>query len=161
MQTLFLIYYNQITTTVSEEIVYNLIQNEIIETINTVISDTSYTTPDPVDDPIGDPVDDMPVFPTDDFGPVVTLPTISLDDVAMPIEIQTIDEANEWVGIADYENKPDSIKVMVHFDTEEDRENFMQLLDNPHVNYKMGKTWKIWYPERGNEDPSSIRFEHV
>ena len=30
-------------------------------------------------------------------------------------EIQTIDEANEWVGIADYENKPDSIKVMVHF----------------------------------------------
>lgn len=75
-------------------------------------------------------------------------------------EIQTIDEANEWVGIADYENKPDLIKVMVHFDTEEDRENFMQLLDNPHVNYKMGKTWKIWYPERGNEDPSSIRFEH-
>jgi hypothetical protein len=75
-------------------------------------------------------------------------------------EIQTIDEANEWVGIADYENKPDSIKVMVHFDTEEDRENFMQLLDNPHVNYKMGKTWKIWYPERSNEDPSSIRFEH-
>ena len=75
-------------------------------------------------------------------------------------EIQTIDEANEWVGIADYENKPDSIKVMVHFDTEEDRENFMQLLDNPHVNYKMGKTWKIWYPARGNEDPSSIRFEH-
>jgi len=75
-------------------------------------------------------------------------------------EIETIDEANEWVGIADYENKPDSIKVMVHFDTEEDRDNFMQLLDNPHVNYKMGKTWKIWYPERGNEDPSSIRFEH-
>ena len=75
-------------------------------------------------------------------------------------EIQTIDEANEWVGIADYENKPDSIKIMVHFDTEEDRDNFMQLLDNPHVNYKMGKTWKIWYPERGNEDPSSIRFEH-
>ena len=87
------VYYNQITTTVSEEIVYNLIQNEIIETINTVISDTSYTTPDPVDDPIGDPVDDMPVFSTDDFGPVVTLPTISLDDVAMPIEIQTIDDA--------------------------------------------------------------------
>ena len=75
-------------------------------------------------------------------------------------EIQTINEANEWVGIADYENKPDSIKIMVHFDTEEDRDNFMQLLDNPHVNYKMGKTWKIWYPERGNEDPSSIRFEH-
>jgi len=75
-------------------------------------------------------------------------------------EIQTIDEANEWVGIADYENKPNSIKVMVHFDTEEDRDNFMQLLDNPHVNYKMGQTWKIWYPERGNEDPSSIRFEH-
>ena len=75
-------------------------------------------------------------------------------------EIETIDEANEWVGIADYDNTPDSIKIMVHFDTEEDRDNFMQLLDNPHVNYKMGKTWKIWYPERGNEDPSSIRFEH-
>ena len=75
-------------------------------------------------------------------------------------EIQTIDEANEWVGIADYDNTPDSIKIMVHFDTEEDRDNFMQLLNNPHVNYKMGKTWKIWYPERANEDPSSIRFEH-
>jgi len=75
-------------------------------------------------------------------------------------EIETIDEANEWVGIADYDNTPDSIKIMVHFDTEEDRDNFLQLLDNPHVNYKMGKTWKIWYPERGNEDPSSIRFEH-
>ena len=75
-------------------------------------------------------------------------------------EIETIDEANEWVGVTDYDNTPDSIKVMVHFETEDDRENFMQLLDNPHVNYKMGKTWKIWYPERGNEDPSSIRFEH-
>ena len=75
-------------------------------------------------------------------------------------EIQTIDEANEWVGIADYENKPNPIKVMVHFESEEDRENFMQLLDNPHVNYKMGQTWKIWFPERGNEDPSSIRFEN-
>ena len=75
-------------------------------------------------------------------------------------EIQTIDEANEWVGIADYENKPNPIKVMVHFESEEDRENFMQLLDNPHVNYKLGQTWKIWFPERGNEDPSSIRFEN-
>ena len=75
-------------------------------------------------------------------------------------EIQTIDEANEWVGIVDYENKPNPIKVMVHFESEEDRENFMQLLDNPHVNYKMGQTWKIWFPERGNEDPSSIRFEN-
>ena len=75
-------------------------------------------------------------------------------------EIETFDEATEWVGMVDYNNQPDDLKIMVHFETEEDRENFMQFLGNPHVNYKMKNTWKIWYPERKNEDPKSIRFEN-
>jgi hypothetical protein len=75
-------------------------------------------------------------------------------------EIETFDEATEWVGMVDYDNQVNDIKVMVHFDSEKDRDNFMDLLGNPYVNYKMKNTWKIWYPERKNEDPKSIKFEN-
>tara|TARA_R100000426_G_scaffold51759_1_gene37697 strand:- start:918 stop:1562 length:645 start_codon:yes stop_codon:yes gene_type:complete len=75
-------------------------------------------------------------------------------------EIETFDEATEWVGMVDYDNQVNDIKVMVHFDSEKDRDNFMDFLGNPYVNYKMKNTWKIWYPERKNEDPKSIKFEN-
>tara|TARA_Y100000114_G_scaffold28281_1_gene24030 strand:+ start:59 stop:703 length:645 start_codon:yes stop_codon:yes gene_type:complete len=75
-------------------------------------------------------------------------------------EIETFDEATEWVGMVDYDNQVNDIKVMVHFDSEKDRDSFMDLLGNPYVNYKMKNTWKIWYPERKNEDPKSIKFEN-
>ena len=75
-------------------------------------------------------------------------------------EIETFDEATEWVGMVDYDNQVNDIKVMVHFDSEKDRDTFMDLLGNPYVNYKMKNTWKIWYPERKNEDPKSIKFEN-
>ena len=75
-------------------------------------------------------------------------------------EIETFDEATEWFGMVDYDNQVNDIKVMVHFDSEKDRDNFMDFLGNPYVNYKMKNTWKIWYPERKNEDPKSIKFEN-
>lgn len=75
-------------------------------------------------------------------------------------EIETFDEATEWVGMVDYDNQVNDIKIMVHFDSEKDRDSFMNLLGNPYVNYKMKNTWKIWYPERKNEDPKSIKFEN-
>ena len=75
-------------------------------------------------------------------------------------EIETFDEATEWVGMVDYDNQVNDIKVMVHFDSEKDRDTFMDFLGNPYVNYKMKNTWKIWYPERKNEDPKSIKFEN-
>ena len=75
-------------------------------------------------------------------------------------EIETFDEATEWVGMVDYDNQVNDIKVMVHFDSEKDRDSFMDLLGNPYVNYKMKNTWKIWHPERKNEDPKSIKFEN-
>ena len=75
-------------------------------------------------------------------------------------EIETFDEATEWVGMVDYDNQVNDIKIMVHFNSEKDRDSFMDLLGNPYVNYKMKNTWKIWYPERKNEDPKSIKFEN-
>lgn len=73
-------------------------------------------------------------------------------------EIQRKDDAAEWVGMAEFEPKPDYPTINVRFDTEQDRQDFMELIGATIINKKIGNVWAIWYPERGREDISSLRF---
>lgn len=73
-------------------------------------------------------------------------------------EMQTQDTAAEWVGMADWQPRPNYPTVMVRFENEDDRQEFMNLIGATVINAKSGDVWSIWYPEREREDIRNIRF---
>lgn len=70
-------------------------------------------------------------------------------------EIETIDEAAEWIGLPDFEPKKEGLKVVVHFECEKDRLDFAKKMDVVFTD----KTKAIWYPEKERDDVASVRFE--
>jgi ParB-like chromosome segregation protein Spo0J len=74
-------------------------------------------------------------------------------------EMENQDAVAEWVGMPDYEKKPDYPSVNVRFDNDEDRQEFMDRIGATLVNKRIGNAWAIWYPEREREDIISLRFE--
>lgn len=74
-------------------------------------------------------------------------------------ELADQDAAAEWIGMPDYEKKPDYPSVNVRFDNQEDRAEFMQRIGATLVNKRIGEAWAIWYPEREREDMIALRFE--
>jgi ParB-like chromosome segregation protein Spo0J len=73
-------------------------------------------------------------------------------------EMQTQDTAAEWVGMADWEPRPNYPTINVRFEDEDDRQRFMELIGATVVNAKQGAVWSIWWPEREREDIRNIRF---
>lgn len=70
-------------------------------------------------------------------------------------EIASFDEAQQWVGMPEFERSPRANHVIVSFKTKEDRDDFARRLG-----VELGeKTKSIWWPPRDREDPSSLRFE--
>jgi hypothetical protein len=74
-------------------------------------------------------------------------------------ELENQDAAAEWIGMPDYEKKPDYPSVNVRFDNQEDRAEFMQRIGATLINKRIGEAWAIWYPEREREDMIALRFE--
>ena len=70
-------------------------------------------------------------------------------------EIETLDEAAEWIGLPDFEGKKEGLKVVVHFECESDRLDFAKKMDVVFTD----KTKAIWYPDKDRDDVSSVRFE--
>jgi hypothetical protein len=69
-------------------------------------------------------------------------------------EIKDKDEAAEWLGMPDLEIEKPSIRLIVHFDNETDREEFAKL-----IGYKFTENTKsIWYPQRERDDVTSVEF---
>lgn len=70
-------------------------------------------------------------------------------------EIADFDEAAEWAGMPEYEQQTQPIKLIVSFETEDDRADFAE-----HLGVRLGpKTKSMWWPPRGKDDVSSVRFE--
>lgn len=76
-------------------------------------------------------------------------------------EINDINEAADWVGMPDYEPVTQPLKLIVSFDSAEDRRVFMQLVDFDPTKMKEKETMSVWWPQREREDPSSLRFEET
>lgn len=74
-------------------------------------------------------------------------------------EIADFDEAAHWAGMPEYDEGKPPAKLVVSFRDETSRDSFLQAIGANHINGKNGKTWSIWWPERLNEDTSSVRFE--
>jgi hypothetical protein len=74
-------------------------------------------------------------------------------------EIADMDEAAEWVGLPEYDMGENRIQIIVNFATEEDRKEFCRLLhlDISKIGTK-GVEKSIWWPMRGDNDNTSLRF---
>jgi hypothetical protein len=72
-------------------------------------------------------------------------------------ELANFDAAAEWVGMPTFGTRTDDpLKVVVSFDTQEDRASFFDLLGLQMS--PTGKTKSIWYPPKDKDDISSIEF---
>ncbi len=73
-------------------------------------------------------------------------------------EIKDINEAQHWVGMPEFETTAQAYKLMVSFETEFLRTEFMKKINATVVNHKEGKTISIWWPEKQIQDISSLKF---
>jgi hypothetical protein len=70
-------------------------------------------------------------------------------------EIEDFDAAAEWVGMPEYGNWSDPLKLVVQFDTLEDREKFAKL-----IGVELSERARsCWWPPRGRQDLASLIFE--
>lgn len=74
-------------------------------------------------------------------------------------EVESFDAAAEWAGMPDYEPGASVARLVVQFDTPEERAEFMAKVGIETVHKQTNGTWSVWYPPRGREDLSSLRFE--
>lgn len=75
-------------------------------------------------------------------------------------EIEDFDEAAEWVGMPEYDEDAqddDPVKISIQFRSPEDRERFTEEF-GIDILKREGKSWQTWWPYKGREDLTSLRF---
>lgn len=65
---------------------------------------------------------------------------------------------DEWVGMPEFDKKDETLKVIIHFDTEEDRKEFDKKYPLTYIK-KQEKSWSAWYPPKEREDTGSLKYE--
>jgi ParB-like chromosome segregation protein Spo0J len=74
-------------------------------------------------------------------------------------EVATRDAAAEWVGLPDYEPAPHYPQVNIKCETEKQRDEMLRLLEITTIGKKTGAVWSCWWPDNGEQDLKSIKFE--
>src|SRR5947207_1260944 len=74
-------------------------------------------------------------------------------------EIRNMDEAAHWVGMPEYPEPREELKLIVSFETEADRTDLMERLGIDKIHNRVGETWSIWWPEKEREDLAHLKFE--
>jgi len=73
-------------------------------------------------------------------------------------KVNSGDENSEWVGMPDFEPKEDVVKIIITFDTEQDREDFNNKYKLQYSAQK-GQTWTTNYPYSKQKDLKSLKYE--
>ena len=73
-------------------------------------------------------------------------------------QVNTGDENDEWVGMPEFETKDNTLKIIVHFESSEDREEFADKHQLEFIK-KQSNTWSTQYPFTGQNDLSSLKYE--
>jgi hypothetical protein len=76
-------------------------------------------------------------------------------------EIAHYDDAAAWVGLPSYENVGNPPKVIVSFDSEADRERFIETLGIETLYKRENGPWSFRWPPRPREDLAALRFEEA
>lgn len=76
-------------------------------------------------------------------------------------EIKDANEAAEWMQLPTFEKVPTPHKLIVNFDSAEERSEFMQKLEvDLHEKANLNAI-SIWWPPRERNDPGSVRFVDI
>lgn len=81
-----------------------------------------------------------------------------LDRVVNPPDATSINEQEEWMGMPSFEAADSPLKLVVNFDSEQDRVAFVEQLDLK-IQTKLKRTWITWHPYREKEDKASLKYE--
>jgi len=74
-------------------------------------------------------------------------------------EIKDFNEANAWVGMPDYDEGIDVFRLIVSFEDEKDRLEFMQQKQiSNDVMKRNGRIWSMRWPDTKQRDLKSVRF---
>lgn len=73
-------------------------------------------------------------------------------------DVNNSDETEEWIGMPEFEPKEKPIKLIIGFDSEEHRAEFVEK-NKVQVKSAAGETWITRYPYGANEDLTSIKYE--
>ena len=74
-------------------------------------------------------------------------------------EIASRDDAAAWVGLPAFDELKHPYRIIVQIDTEEERDSFLELIGVERPHRRLPNAWSVWWPPRGREDLSSLRFE--
>lgn len=73
--------------------------------------------------------------------------------------INKVNGANEeWVGMPEFDAADNPFKIVINFDSEEDREEFQKKYEFKFTKQE-AKAWSTWYPWRGRDDLQSLKYE--
>ena len=64
----------------------------------------------------------------------------------------------EWIGMPEFESKEDSLKIIIHFEFEANRDEFANKNELEFIS-KQQKTWSTTYPFKEKQDLSSLKYE--
>jgi ParB-like chromosome segregation protein Spo0J len=74
-------------------------------------------------------------------------------------EIADINEAAHWVGMPEFDNEDSPYKLVVSFENEDMRNEFLKRIKVKNLSKATGKTLSMWWPQREKQDLKSVKFE--
>lgn len=72
--------------------------------------------------------------------------------------INSSDENSEWVGMPEFESKDEAYKVIIQFDNETDREDYLNK-SKLKISTKQNKTYSTWWPYKERSNLSDKIYE--
>ena len=80
----------------------------------------------------------------------------NLDDT-----INKINSMEEWVGMPDFEAKDNPYKIIINFESQEDRDEFHKLypIEIQTKLTKESNAWTTWFPYKERQDLKNIKFD--
>ncbi len=74
-------------------------------------------------------------------------------------EVKDFDAAAHWLGMPEYGSSREEFQLVITFENEALRDELMKLINVSKTSTRLRKTWSCWWPERDQEDTSSLKFK--
>ncbi len=80
------------------------------------------------------------------------------DFILQAEQAHRLNTTDEWVGMPDFEPGDNPFKIIVNFETEEDRLAFVKKYPIKFLKQE-AKAWTTWFPFREQQDIKSVKYE--
>jgi hypothetical protein len=83
---------------------------------------------------------------------------LEIPDWANPKNVDDVNQKNEWEGMPDFDLASDSSKLIIQFDTDTERDEFVKKYEI-EISKKMNTAWSTWWPYREQDDTKSLKYD--